>query len=252
MTSSPAPMSRASRTSTSASVPFARPFAALAARYGAASRSNAATLGPRMKSAPSSTPSIASRIRGKSGSYCAFTSTSGIGSTAPKSRDTYPAVDQKRHQDQDCGDKRIFDEAEIVVEALVAASGGPAEPGEREGPERRADRRQHRVADERRLENPCRDRDERADHGSDTSHQDRQVLPALEPAFGTFELGMREMEPAPPALEQRPPAVEPDRPAGDRAGEVAERAGERDGHVRPEVRVDPMAEDDDVLAGERP
>src|SRR5215471_16646063 len=154
-----------------------------------------------MKLAPSRTPSIASRMRRNSGSYCAFTSTSGIGSTAPKSRDTYPPVDQKGQQDQDCSDKRIFDKAEIVMEALVAPSGGPADPGEREGPDRGADRRQHRVADERRLENPCGDRDERADHGSDAADQDRKVLPALEPAFGAVELCLREMEPTPPALE---------------------------------------------------
>ena len=42
--------------------------------------------GPRMNSALASTPSIASRMRGRSGSYCAFTSTSGIGRTIRQSR----------------------------------------------------------------------------------------------------------------------------------------------------------------------
>src|SRR6476646_8323761 len=188
MTASPGPMPSASRTSTIASVPFATPIASPAPRYSAASRSKAATLGPRMNSAPASTPSIAWRIRGRSGSYCAFTSPSGIGGTVGKSRGTYLSVDPKGQEHQDYGDKGVLDVAEVVVEALVAPAGRPADARERERPDGRADRRQDRVAPEGHLEDPCRDRDERADDGRDPSDQDREVIPAVEPALGPLEL----------------------------------------------------------------
>src|SRR5262245_15408782 len=152
MTSSPGPMPSASRTSTSASVPLATPTASRAPRYSAASRSKAATFGPRMKSALASTPSIASRMRGSSGSYCAFTSTSGIGRTVGKSRGPQSTVDPKRQEEEDYDDNGIFDVAEIMMEALVASAGGPANARERERPDRRADGGQHRIAPERHLE----------------------------------------------------------------------------------------------------
>src|SRR3954471_17509367 len=161
MTSSPGPMPSASRTSTIASVPLATPTVSRTPRESAASASKAATFGPRMNSALSSTPSIAARIRGRSGSYCAFTSTSGIGRTASKSRGTYPSVDPKNEQEEDGEDDDVLDVAEVVVETLVAGSGGPADAGEREGPDRRADRREHYVASEGHLEHPGRDGDER-------------------------------------------------------------------------------------------
>src|SRR4051794_2737711 len=101
-----------------------------------------------MKSAPASTPSIASRMRGSSGSYCAFTSTSGIGRTARKSRGTNPAEDPGRQQDEDQDDDRVFDVAEVVVETRVAAAGAPADPGEGERPDRRPDGGQRHVAPE--------------------------------------------------------------------------------------------------------
>src|SRR3954462_16044046 len=96
-----------------------------------------------MNSALSSTPSIASRIRGRRGSYGAFTATSGIGRTASKSRGTYPSVDPKNGQEEDGEDDDVLDVAEVVVETLVAGPGGPAEAVERAGPDHRADRRAH-------------------------------------------------------------------------------------------------------------
>src|SRR6478672_5761544 len=201
-----------------------------------------------MNSAPASTPSIAWRIRGRSGSYCAFTSTSGIGGTVGKSRGTYLSVDPKGQEHQDYGDKGVLDVAEVVVEALVAPAGRPADARERERPDGRADRRQDRVAPEGHLEDPCRDRDERADHRRDPSDQDREVVPAVEPALGPLELVVAEVEPPSAVLEEGPPPVDPDRPTGDSAGQVTERSGQCDHDVGPEVRFDPVPEEDDVLA----
>src|SRR5690242_1146151 len=133
------------------------------------------------------------------------------------------------------------------MEALVAAPGGPADAGEREGPDRGADRRKDRVPPEGHLEDACRNRDERTDHRRDASHQGGEVVPAVEPTRGPFELVVREVHPASAPLEERPPTIEPDRPAADRAREVAERAGEGDDDEPPEMGVDPMAEEDDVL-----
>src|SRR4051812_18027997 len=203
-----------------------------------------------MNSALSSTPSIASRIRGRSGSYCAFTSTSGIGRTASKSRGTYPSIDPENEEEEDGEDDEVLDVAEVVVEALIAGSRGPADAGESEGPDRRADRRQDDVPPEGHLEHPRRDRDERANDRRDAADQHREVVPAVEPALGAFEVLGRQVEPAPVALEQRAAAVATDRPADDRAGEVAERPRERHHDVRPEVGRDRRPEQNDVLAGE--
>src|SRR3954469_16188667 len=145
-----------------------------------------------MNSALSSTPSIASRIRGRRGSYCAFTSTSGIGRTASKSRCTYPSIDPKNEQEEDSEDDEVLDVAEVVVEALVAASGGPADAGEREGPDRRPDRSEHDVAAERHLEDPGRDGDERADDRRDPAHQHREIVPPFEPTLRALEILGRE------------------------------------------------------------
>src|SRR5947207_14623766 len=151
MTSSPGPTPSASRTSTSASVPLATPTASRTPRYAAASRSNAATFGPRMKSALASTPSIASRIRGNSGSYCAFTSTSGIGRTAKESRGE---IDQREH---DPGDDGVI---EVFADAVVVRADGPADAGQPETEDGAADRGETEEADERHPADPRWDRDE--------------------------------------------------------------------------------------------
>src|SRR5438128_1327442 len=101
-----------------------------------------------MKSPLASTPSIASRIRGRSGSYCALTSTRGIGRTTREFRRAVPA-DQDIGCEGDHGhDDRVLDEAEVVVEPLVAPTGAPPDTREREAPDRRADQRQGGVATE--------------------------------------------------------------------------------------------------------
>src|SRR5689334_24718872 len=132
-----------------------------------------------MKSAPASTPSIASRMRGKNGSYCAFTSTSGIGRTARKSRGPDAAIDPERQQNEDYDHNGVFHVAEIVMEALIAPPRGPADPGECERPDRGTDRREDRVPNEGRLEDPCGDGDERADDGGHAPDQDGEVVPAV-------------------------------------------------------------------------
>src|SRR5262245_52886904 len=101
------------------------------------------------------------------------------------------------------------------MEALVTPAGSPADARKSKGPDRRADRGQHRVAPERHLEDTGRDGDERADHRRDTSDKGGEIVPAVEPPLGAFELVVREVEPPSAALEQRSPAVDPDRPAGD-------------------------------------
>src|SRR5437899_7859321 len=105
-----------------------------------------------MKSPLTSTPSIASRMRGRSGSYCAFTSTSGIGRTAGKSRRPSPTDGQVRGENEYGGDDRVLHEAEVVMEALVAPSGGVAGPGDRKAPHGRPDQGQDGVAPERHPE----------------------------------------------------------------------------------------------------
>src|SRR3954471_1954643 len=203
-----------------------------------------------MNSPLSSTPSIASRIRGRNGAYCAFTSTSGIGRTIGKSRRPSPTEDQIRREGDNHDQDRVVHEAEVAMEMLVAGAGAVAGAREGEGPDRRADESQDDVAPERHPEDPRGNRDERADDRRHAPEQHRPGVPAIEPAFSPIELLRAEMEPAPVVLQERPPAVEADRPAGDRAEEVAERACERRGDKGPGVRGDPRPEQIDVLAGE--
>src|SRR5688572_11153517 len=135
-----------------------------------------------MNSPLASTPSIASRTRGNSGSYCAFTSTSGIGRTARKSRSS-PAQNQIGHDRHDSGDHRVIHKAEVMVERLVAFPKAPADTGERKTPDRRPDQRQDRVAPERHAEDAGRNGVERPNDGSQPPHQNREVAPTLEPAL---------------------------------------------------------------------
>src|SRR5215212_2103586 len=116
-----------------------------------------------MNSPRCSTPSITSRMRGRSGSYCAFTSTRGIGRTASKSRLSAPQH-QVGGQRDDGGGDRVLGIAEVVMETVIATSCAPTDTGEGERPERRADGGQGDVAPELHPEDPGRNRDEGADH----------------------------------------------------------------------------------------
>src|SRR6266487_3898025 len=197
-----------------------------------------------------STPSIASRIRGRNGSYCALTSTSGIGRTARKSRRPYSPHDQVRQERRDRGGHSVVGEAEVTVKTLVARAEPVAGSRERTGPDRRSDQRQHAVAPQGHPEDPGRDRDEGPDHGSETADQDREIVPAVEPTLCPIELLRVQMEPASTALEQRTPSIASDRPASDRADEVAKGAGEGHGDIGPRMGGEARSEDVDVLARE--
>src|SRR5512133_3208850 len=162
MTSSPGPIPSASSTSTIASVPFATPIVSVTPRYCAASCSNAFTFGPRMKVVPESRTSSKARFRSEiSGAYCALTSTSGIRGTSLQSIGASPTQDQVGDREEKSCNDRNLDETEPVVEALVAGAERPADAGEREAPDRRADQRQHDVAPERNAEDAGGDRYER-------------------------------------------------------------------------------------------
>src|SRR5918992_5466467 len=215
MTSSPGPIPIASRTITSASVPFATPTARLTPRYAAASSSKARTFGPRMNSDDSRTASNRLRSSSVSGPYCAATSTSGIFGTASHPRRAAMTPDPGNDHEHDrCGDD-VFGVPEAVVEVLPARSGGPADPGERERPGDGPRDREQRVAAQRHAEDAGLDGDEGADHGCHPADCDRVVAEALEPALAAVERVRRHVEPAAVTLEVRPSGVVPVPPPGD-------------------------------------
>src|SRR6478752_1082429 len=121
------------------------------------------------------------------GAYCALTSTSGI-CTAPHFSGVEPAEDEIRRQRENACKNCIFEIFEIVVEALVARAEAVAESADHEGPDRRADEREEQVGTERHLEDPGRNRDERAHHRCHPADEDAEVAPLVEPALGAVEL----------------------------------------------------------------
>src|SRR5437588_8453695 len=165
-----------SRTITIASVPFATPIVCGTPMYSAASSSKAFTFGPRMKTPASSTSARRAFTSGRSGAYCALTSTSGIGRTASES--SRAPAQHKPWRGSDDGERdRVVDEPEVAVEALPAPADRPPDAGEREAPERGAQQRQDRVARDPHPEDPGGDRDERADDGRDPADEDSPVIP---------------------------------------------------------------------------
>ena len=172
--------------------------------------------------------------------------------TSPLRRLTIPPAERGSAGD-DRGRDDVFDVAERVVEVLPASPAAYPAPGEREAPDRRAEERQDRVADERRLEDARRDRDERADDRRQPPEEDRPVLPALEPALGRSSFSSSRWSQRPCRSRYGPAAVEADRPADHRPERVADRPGERDRDVAPGspssiVRPNSV----DVLVRERP
>src|SRR3954454_11502107 len=172
MTSSPSPTPSASSTSTSASVPLATPIVLGTPRWRAASSSNARTFGPRMKTPDSSTSSRRRRSSSRSGAYCAFTSTCGIAATRARILACLqpPAPHEARHDpERSDDDEDEHDDVDVVerpVEPVPVRADRPADAGEGEAPEGRADERQQRVAREPVAEDAGRDRDEGADERS--------------------------------------------------------------------------------------
>src|SRR5579864_5079269 len=109
----------------------------------------------------SSTSSMRRRSSVRRGAYCARTSTGGILGTATESSRGDPAPDhcgeQENHDDGD----GVVDVAEPVVDLAVAGPEAPTGGGERERPDRRADRGQDGVAEEAHPKDAGGDRDER-------------------------------------------------------------------------------------------
>src|SRR5215467_4952026 len=114
-----------------------------------------------MKPLPSRTSRNAASSRGISGSYSARTSTRGIVCTRGNSSRSPPPVDEIRQREHDACCDRELDVAEVVLEALVARAEGIADADERERPHGGADERQAEELQERHLEDPGRNRDER-------------------------------------------------------------------------------------------
>src|SRR5690242_21294790 len=185
-----------------------------------------------MKPLPSSTSRNAASSRGISGSYSARTSTRGIVCTRGHFSHSDPAIHEIRQRRENPYDDRVLDVAEIVLEALVARSQGIADADEGERPERRPDQGQAEEDSEWHLEDPGRDRDERANHGRHRPDEYAGPVPPLEPRVGAVEPLRGHVEPAAVPLEQLPPAVTSDQPADERAYEVAERRREHDDEVR--------------------
>src|SRR3954453_21104738 len=246
MTSSPGPISSASSTSTSASVPFAQLTVSCTPSRAAASRSNDSTSGPKMKRPVSSVRANASWRRGISGAYCALTSTWGIDIARAHRSRASPPQDQVRHEQHDPCDDGELAVAEIVVQGVPVRAEGP--PGSREdgAPDAVPDQREDVVPDERALEDAGGNRDERPRDGRHPADEDRPRVPPGEPALGVVELARRQVEPAPMALEERAAAADPDPPAEDRAELVPDDAGEDDGVVGAEAAPVP-AEDVDAM-----
>src|SRR5215831_7933727 len=149
-----------------------------------------------MKPLPSRTSWKAASSRGISGSYSARTSTRGIVCTRGNFSRSHPSIHQIRQRGDDACDDRVLDVAEAVVGAAIARAEAVAGAGEGEGPHGGAGKREQRVRQQPHLEDPCRDRDERADDRRDPAEKDGEVPPAAEPGLGSVETCRRKVEPA--------------------------------------------------------
>src|SRR3954447_6732814 len=247
MTSSPGPISSASRTRTSASVPLATPTLPRTPRYSAASCWKAWKFGPLMYWPPSITSRNADSSSPLNGANWDLTSTRGIGCTAAHSSDVNEI---RRQQKNACNDCKL-DVSEIVVRMRVRGSESPAGAGQPEAEDRTTDQGQDEEFAERHADDPGRDRDEGAQQRRGQPDRDRPVVVAVEAGLGACELLIRHVDVAAVAVKQRASAEVADPPADRAAEHVAERPrdGERD--VRPEVRVDGCAEGVHRLGRER-
>src|SRR4051812_32424222 len=189
-----------------------------------------------MNSALPRTSSIASRMRGSNGAYCALTSTSGIGRTAEESRGQ---IDQA---EGDGGDHGVI---EVLADAVVVRANRPADGRQAETEDRAPDRRQHDETGQRHAPDSGWYGDERADARGHEADRDGDPAEAVEPAPSAIEPGGRDMEEPAASLEPLL-GVHPERPATDRTDEVAEQPGERHHDVRGTVRLDLVAEEGDL------
>src|SRR3954452_12900318 len=120
---------------------------------------------------------------GRSGAYCALTSTSGICTTGSQSIGAPSPPDNVRRERNDSCDEGDIRVAERVVEPLPVRAEGPADAREREGPDRRAGERHDGVAPERRAADARWNGDERARDGCDPADEHGPVPPPFEPAL---------------------------------------------------------------------
>ena len=226
-----------------------------------------------MKRPDSSTSAKRSLSSGISGAYCALTSTSGITTSEctglsgrPTARCRENAARRRRPDragradarrlrrsrqpshaataDDGSGDGDVR-EAERAVEALPARAGRPADAGEREAPDRRADQRQHRVA---RAAGPRRSRpgSRRTTARPESGGRGGRPSPpsGQEPCLRPLELGVVEMEPAAVPLEIRTAAAAADLPAdhgADRGSRSCRRARSRGRRGSPAENVWPKS-----------
>src|SRR5438309_11996805 len=171
-----------------------------------------------MNSPLSSTPSIASRMRGKSGSYWALTSTSGIGRTPAKSSSSPSSGYEKCDREQDeCNDRVV----ESASHAVVVRSHGPADAGEPEAEDGTPDQCESEETSERHAAETGRDRDEGTDSGRHETDGHRHRPEAVEPASSALEAFRRDVQ-EPAATLEPLLGVRPDQPPADRAGEISE------------------------------
>src|SRR5690348_12390018 len=169
-----------------------------------------------MNAPDSSTARKRASSSGISGSYCDWTSTSGI-VTARHCSCPHPSEGEIRRAEHDTCHDRIFRVFEAVIEVLVARAERVADACDHERPDGGADRGVERVRREPHLEDARRDRDERAHERRHAPDEDAEVPPAPEPPLGTVEPFRRHVQQPTMALEQGTAAAQADPPADERA-----------------------------------
>src|SRR3954451_25144303 len=200
-----------------------------------------------MKPWPSRTSRNAASSRGISGSYSARTSTRGIVCTRGHSSRRSSPVHQIRQPGDDASHDRVFDVAEVVLEVVVALAERVAGADEGERQDGRADESQAEELPERHLEQPRRNRYERAEDRRDRPDQHTGPAPAPEPCVPLREPIRRDVEPAAVALEQLAASPASDQPADEAAEEVPDLRRERDLQVGADTRAEVSAEDRDAV-----
>ncbi len=124
----------------------------------------------------------------------------------------YAARRDDSHRDDD------VDVLEVVPGRMPARADGPADPGDRGAVDGDPDARPRRgTAGRPHLEDPGRDRHERADERRGEPERHGNVLEAVEPALGALDPLRGDVGVAAVALEQRMAAVDADQPAAGRA-----------------------------------
>src|SRR3954467_14113525 len=155
----------------------------------------------------------AASSRGISGSYSARTSTRGIVCTrGHSSRRPSPVHPIRQPRDDACRDRKLH-VAEVVLEVAVALTERVADAEEGERPDGRAEESKPQELRERHLEQPRRNRDERAEDGGHRPDQDTRPAPAPEPGVCPVQPIPRDAEPAAVALKQLAPSPAADQPA---------------------------------------